>query len=345
MSPSQNGNDFHYQTYVFEVDDFNRVGEARRFAMNACLHLDFDETRQGRVGIAINELGNNLAKYANEGRLMIRLLNTGENKGIEILSVDKGPGFSSAQKVLVDGFSTGSTPGTGLGAVARQSDVFDIYSNKGSGTIVLSIIYSQSPPQKPSYNIGAISVPFNGESVCGDAWSVRSSSEELSAIMVDGLGHGVHANEAALAAVDSFSMASARDSLEQVLKNIHNRLKSTRGGAVFLARILPTHQVNFIGVGNIRAFLQTPEKIKNLISQNGTAGVQIRSLRDLQQEWSGEGFLVLHSDGLTSRSDLCSYPGVLMRHPAVAAAILHRDFSRGNDDATVLVIGKSHENK
>jgi hypothetical protein len=45
----------------------------------------------------------------------------------------------------------------------------------------------------------------------------------------------------------------------------------------------------------------------------------------------------MHSDGLASRWDLDRYPGIWGKHPCVAAAILHRDFSRNRDDVTVLV--------
>ncbi|MCX2689329.1 ATP-binding protein, partial [Pseudomonas sp. DCB_AW] len=39
-----------------------------------------------------------------------------------------------------------------------------------------------------------------------------------------------------------------------------------------------------------------------------------------------------------SRWNLQAYPGLVLRHPAVIAAVLHRDFCRGRDDVTVLVL-------
>jgi hypothetical protein len=46
----------------------------------------------------------------------------------------------------------------------------------------------------------------------------------------------------------------------------------------------------------------------------------------------------MHSDGLQSRWRMADYPGLLHRHPAVIAAVLHRDFNRNRDDATVMVV-------
>jgi len=47
--------------------------------------------------------------------------------------------------------------------------------------------------------------------------------------------------------------------------------------------------------------------------------------------------LILNTDGLTTHWDVDPYPGLLMRHPSVIASVLHRDFSRDRDDATVVV--------
>ena len=46
----------------------------------------------------------------------------------------------------------------------------------------------------------------------------------------------------------------------------------------------------------------------------------------------------MHSDGLSARWDLKSKPELLQRHPAIIAALLYRDYARGRDDATVVVV-------
>jgi hypothetical protein len=48
----------------------------------------------------------------------------------------------------------------------------------------------------------------------------------------------------------------------------------------------------------------------------------------------------MHSDGLTSHWSLDAYPGLRLRHPALVAAVLYRDYQRGRDDVTV-VVGKA----
>jgi hypothetical protein len=46
----------------------------------------------------------------------------------------------------------------------------------------------------------------------------------------------------------------------------------------------------------------------------------------------------MHSDGLSSRWTLESYPGLKQRDSTLIAAVLYRDFGRSRDDATVLVV-------
>jgi anti-sigma regulatory factor (Ser/Thr protein kinase) len=335
---SSNGNDLH--SYVIDLFESSQVGEARRFIQLLCTSLNFDETRKGRASIIVNELGNNLVRYARGGRMIFRRI---EDIGVEIISMDNGPGLDVSM-VMTDGFTTGATPGTGLGAVKRQADEFDIYSSTGSGTIIVSILFcseeSHAKMRRALYQIGAINVPVRGEVVSGDAWASSVDEDEVNLIVSDGLGHGPLANQASLDAISVFTNSPSKTP-DQLLQSIHGRLKSTRGAAVFLLRIKPT-TIDYTAVGNVRVFVDSQGKSKSLISHNGTAGLQIRSSRQLSQDWDHVGgCIIAHTDGITSSADLAKYPGIRSRHPSIIAAALFRDFYRGNDDATVVVLRKT----
>ncbi len=341
MLPLPSGSNRHERSFAFDLAEFSQVGEVRRFAATLCAELEFDEVRQGKVAIVINELGNNLVKYARSGQLILRAVSRGGDRGLEILSVDKGPGIPNISLSMEDGFTTGSTPGTGLGAVRRQSDVFDIFSEPGRGTLVVAILMRNPGERMPDdewFEVGAVCLPIHGESVCGDGWSVRREGRELHVLVADGLGHGPLAHKAATEAIEVFFESKLPQ--DQLMKQIHGRLKSTRGAAVFLASSATGSDVRFCGVGNIRSILFSPSSTKTLISQNGTAGLQIRTVTPMSLPWGAEAHLVLHSDGLTSRWDNASYPGIHRKHPSLLAAALYRDYVRGTDDATVVVIGK-----
>lgn len=338
----RSGSEVHSHSYVFAIQDTSQVGESRRFASVICEDLGFGEVRQGRISIIINELGNNLFKYAANGKLVLRRICWDGRTGLEILSIDNGPGIENVGQSLEDGFSTGDTPGTGLGAVQRLADIFDIFSIKGQGTVIVSVVFSEEWVRSHSrslYAFSAISVPVKGEFLCGDAWSVREYETGLSVIVADGLGHGPHANTAATQAVEVFT-SEENPTLDRMLNVIHGSLRSTRGAAVFALKVNKKSDVEFCGAGNIRAVIQMPEKARGLMSQNGTAGVQMRTVRVSTQNWDGSGYLILHTDGISSRWDLSEYPGLQQKHPALLAGIIYRDFLREKDDATVVVIGR-----
>jgi serine/threonine protein phosphatase PrpC len=189
--------------------------------------------------------------------------------------------------------------------------------------------------------VGGVALCATGETVCGDAWGVVENGSVASLLVADGLGHGPEASEAAQAAVSEFAAASA-DSPSRILELVHQRLKPTRGAAVALARLdRNDNSLLFSGIGNIVGRLLSGVDDRTMMSQHGTAGVQIRSLRDMRYDWPDHALLVMHSDGLVTRWNLADAPGLLRRHPTVVAAWLLRDHRRGADDVTVVVLKRS----
>ncbi len=113
----------------------------------------------------------------------------------------------------------------------------------------------------------------------------------------------------------------------------------TRGGAMAVAQYdALADNLRFTGVGNIGASLIGPDKSRGLASHPGIVGVQFRKAHPFDYAQVAGQLLILYSDGLQSRWSLSDYPGLAHRHPALIAAILHRDFCRGRDDVTVFVI-------
>jgi serine/threonine protein phosphatase PrpC len=157
-------------------------------------------------------------------------------------------------------------------------------------------------------------------------------------LVADGLGHGPEARVAATAACDAFAAARAEAPLE-ILERIHLALKPTRGAAVAVAEIDRGGGVlRFAGLGNIAATVVSDGKTRSLVSLHGTAGHDARRLRDFASPWMPGDVLVMCSDGIATRWTLDAYPGLLERHPMLLAAALYRDFQRGRDDATVVVV-------
>lgn len=322
---------------AFEMQEQSQVGEARRAAVRLAERLGFDEVAAGRVALIATELGGNLVRHAQQGRLLL-----GSVAGqVELLSLDRGPGMADVAACLRDGYSTGGTPGTGLGAVRRLADTFDLYSSVPGGTVIMARVGQPAADTVDAFDIGALALCAPGETVCGDDWAVAQTGERAALIVADGLGHGPHAHEAAAAASRAFERAPLQDPT-LTLDQVHQQLRGTRGAAVAVA-LLDRSGLSFCGAGNIAGRLISGTGERTLLSQHGTAGLQIRKPQAVQHAWPPHALLVLHSDGLHSRWHLDDARGLLQRHPTLVAAWLLRDHARGRDDVTVVVMKRNLE--
>lgn len=328
------------KSYRLVIGDSSHIGEARRAAVSAGSDLGFSETQGGRAAIIAAELASNLTKHSGGGELIIQEVQAGRHHGLEFVTIDLGPGFSDSAVVMSDGFSTAGSQGTGLGAIKRQSEVFDLYSQAGHGTVFVARLWAREN-DRPSlrFDYGVISVPHAGEQANGDSWCVDESSDGRHIVMVaDGLGHGESAAQASQAAVVAVHAARSREP-EMIMQQAHGALRSTRGAAMAVAQIGSAFErVDYVGVGNIAAGIVTPDATRRMVSHDGTVGLTLRKVQKFSYPWSRDALLIMHSDGLSANWNLERYPGLLFRHPTVIAAVLYRDYKRKNeDDATILV--------
>ena len=318
------------------MDDPSCVGEARRHVAALCRDLGFDELACGQAAILVNELGTNLCKHARQGQLWIAARQV-EAAEIEILSVDYGPGIRDMAQAMRDGFSTAGSPGTGLGAVQRLATDFDIHSEVDKGTVVLARL--RPGRRKPgAFRWGVVALPAPGERVCGDSWGVALDGSRAALVVADGLGHGEHAAEASLAAVDIFAkqpFAEMRGALEEA----HVVLRMTRGAAVTRAQLdVEADALRVAGAGNVMIRVVSGVFNRSVLAQNGTVGVQMRRVEETNMQWPDHALIVCHSDGLQSRWPPQAVEALIGRDPTLAAAVLVRDYGRGRDDVTVLVV-------
>jgi negative regulator of sigma-B (phosphoserine phosphatase) len=110
--------------------------------------------------------------------------------------------------------------------------------------------------------------PRPGEHVCGDQ-AIAADIEDQGALfgVVDGLGHGPSAANAAIAAAEALRNARG-ERVEVLVQLCHRVLEGTRGAAMTLARIdFEASQLYWTGVGNVSA---------NLVAK-AAMGVKIRS--------------------------------------------------------------------
>jgi anti-sigma regulatory factor (Ser/Thr protein kinase) len=320
------------------LNDSTQAGEARRNAARIAQLTVLNETEQGKVAIIATELANNLLRHATGGEIIITKVTDNGREGIELLAIDRGPGMVDVGKCLQDGYSTGGTSGTGLGAVRRLSSEFDFFSTRPGGTVFVARVLNGSADDSPRVRWSAICQPAPGETLCGDNWSGARRGDLVSIMVADGLGHGALAAKASDEAVRIFNSDPFR-SPGALLEAAHSPLRTTRGAAMAIAQLnLGSSTLKYVGVGNIAGSLIEKGESRGLFSHNGTVGLQIRKIQEFDYPWNEKTLLIMHSDGLQSRWTLADYPGLSQRHPSVIAGVLYRDFKRGRDDVTVVVV-------
>jgi anti-sigma regulatory factor (Ser/Thr protein kinase) len=329
-------NGMQFQGLAVAVPDSSAVGSARRTAVTVAERLGFSETLAGQVALVVTELATNLVRHAGGGTMIVQ--SGGPEGGLELLALDQGPGIANLPEALRDGYSTGGTQGVGLGAVARLADHCEVFSTPGGGTIVLTRLGSPAANGAPSTLVGGISLAHPGETVSGDAWAALRLPDRVSVLVVDGLGHGPAAAEAAAEAVRVFRERAGAPAIE-VVEDAHAALRPTRGAALGLAEIRPeTAMLSFVGVGNIAGSILRAGEIRSVLSHAGIVGHQCRKIQEFTYPWGPGSTLVLYSDGLQSHWQLGRYPGLLERHPTIVSAALYRDHLRGRDDVTVVTV-------
>ena len=236
------------------VTESSQIAQARRAVAALAARQGFDEEDAGRAALVAMEICSNLVKHGHGGELIAQPLERGDARGVGLIGLDKGPGIADLGKCLRDGFSTGGSPGTGLGAISRMSQLFDLYSQPGHGVCVVAQLWPGGrTPRALPMEIGAIVVPAPNEVECGDSWCYVERAGGALVMGVDGLGHGLGASRAAALACNVFITEKTR-APAAVLERIHANLRTTRGAAAIVMDIdWDRRQLLASGIGNMVA--------------------------------------------------------------------------------------------
>ena len=324
------------------VTESSQIAQARRAVAALAARQGFDEEDAGRAALVAMEICSNLVKHGGGGELIAQPLERGDLRGVGLIGLDKGPGIADMAKSMRDGFSTGGSPGTGLGAINRMSQLFDIYSQPGHGTAVVAQLWPEGrAPRGERLEIGAIVVPAPNEVECGDAWCYVERAGGALVMGVDGLGHGLGASQAASLACEVFMTEKTR-APGAVLERIHTNLRTTRGAAaIVMEPDWDRGQLLAAGVGNLVAAIVENNSMKRITSYNGIIGHATPRIRELGYPLTASAALVFHSDGLSTSWQPERYPGLMQHSCAAIAGVLYRDCKRGRDDSMVVALRRT----
>lgn len=324
--------------FVFKLTHASDVAAVRRAGQKVADSLGFNELKAGQLALIVTEAATNILKHAGEGEMHIGPAQSPAGIGVDVLALDKGPGIADIDNCLRDGVSSTGTAGTGLGALYRLADEFDVYTTVGGGAAFYMRLWRDDPaPQPCGVEVGALWAPLAGEVECGDGWAVSCGDGGATVLASDGLGHGPNAALATNAAIDALARSGPLGAAEMV-QVAHEALRGTRGAALAAARIdFDADELRFAGVGNIGGVVIDDGR-RALVSHNGIVGANMRKVQEFALPFPVGALCILYSDGIQTQWDLNKYPGLQGRTPALIAAVLMRDFIRGRDDAMVVVV-------
>ncbi len=321
----------------FRVDSVNAAGSVRRAAVRLADNLGFSEARAAETGLVASEMTSNVWRHADNGVVAVQVALRDADPGIRIVAIDNGPGMADLRASSADGHSTRGTLGVGLGTIARLSSSFEVSSQPGSGTVIVADVWP-ADGEAGEIDIGGLTRPIEGETVCGDVVGARVADGHHLLMLADGLGHGPLAADASIEATRVFHESATLDPAA-ILMAMHERLRGTRGAAVAVAVIDPGFgRLTFAGIGNVSAFVHDGERRHAALSQPGIVGHNAERPTPVDLALNPDAVVVMHSDGLRDRWNLGDLPGLDRRSATVIAATLLREVGNRPDDASVLVV-------
>lgn len=328
----------------YMIQERSYVSYIKREIHQQLVKRKFKDTRVAEIDIIVSEICSNLIKHAGGGELLFRVTDVEEGgRKFEIISLDKGPGIKDKMSMMKDGMSTTKTLGQGLGAIHRLSDEVDLYTMVGTGTILYSMVRSDVDKslatKKKLVDLSALFVNRPREEVCGDGFSIKENTSAFKVFYGDGLGHGEYAKEAVDVAGNFFLELEDIDPVD-IIRQLHEKVRRTRGlvGTIAVFNRL-TNEWRICGVGNIFTRLYSGMTYKNYLPYNGTIGLNLpHSMNPSIFQIERNQRLIMCSDGIQTRWDLTKYPSILKYNTMILAAALYRDFTRGNDDSSILIL-------
>lgn len=176
------------------------------------------------------------------------------------------------------------------------------------------------------------------ETVCGDSYLVWEENRVLTIAVVDGLGHGPAAQQAADIAVRV--LQSSQKPLEQIIPEIHRQLIGTRGAVLSIARYdMESGIIRFTGIGNIYTYVIYQGRVKILMSVEGFLGGRLPSFHEHDLDIEEVEQLIMVSDGIAiiPGRDLLQ---ISWQKAEDMARTIGEKWGLHRDDETVVVVKK-----
>jgi hypothetical protein len=176
------------------------------------------------------------------------------------------------------------------------------------------------------------SLPCVGELANGDRAVARTDDGGRALFgVIDGLGHGPHAEAVSLTALRVLEEVALDLPLLDIMENLHQSLAGSRGAAATVCRI-QSDLLEACAVGNVD--LRSADVRFPLVFSAGILGSNVRKFRLCSAPLVGPARFIVFSDGISSRVDT---EEIRQLTPEDACHFIMGKHRRDRDDATILV--------
>jgi negative regulator of sigma-B (phosphoserine phosphatase) len=196
------------------------------------------------------------------------------------------------------------------------------------------------PPWPAALEHGQAGAALGGRSRSGDlAVFVPYNAGALVAV-VDGLGHGDAAADAAETAAEALTRHAAAPA-QRLLEHCHEALRNTRGAVATLVWFdVERGRLTWTGVGNVEARLLRAQRshgdrTDSPVLFGGVLGWGLPTVRLTELELAAGDTVVLATDGVAADFGSSMAPAISAQEQADRIFASH---ARGNDDALVVAV-------
>lgn len=179
-----------------------------------------------------------------------------------------------------------------------------------------------------------------GQRECGDREAIVTVPNGVVMTVVDGIGHGGEAAEAAERAVESIRAHAPRESLVDTMKRCHGALSGSRGAVLNIAAFDGREgTMTWLGIGNVegRLLLRSTRSgyvRQSLLLRPGVVGQRLPALQATVSRVQRGDMVIFATDGVFP--DFAEQLRIDAPVSEIAGAIIDR-YCKKTDDALVLV--------
>jgi len=192
--------------------------------------------------------------------------------------------------------------------------------------------------------IGSVKQSFGDNKHCGDQFGHWQKGYQVTLCIVDGLGHGKHAEIAARAAM-TYVASHLTNPLLEIFSGCNKEIRDTRGGAMGIAIIdKKACTLTYAGIGNTRILIlrsadlkETAQKPRYLRSDYGIVGAGYKHLVPETVPFVPGDLVMMYTDGVKELIDFTAYGPPLYKDMQELAEKIIKDWGRDTDDAAVLI--------